>query len=115
MGHRSNLELGLPLFANRRNRALVRATAPPHINAKPLDLLIERGKGDQEALRGLRLIPPGTLQHVHNDAALHFINDLKERGIGTVRRASRARFARQRREKFRELQANTADDLLAAK
>ena len=49
------------------------------------------------------------------DAALHFINDLKERRIGIVSRGSRARFPRQWREKLRELQAHTADDLLAAK
>src|SRR5208337_16864 len=114
-GDRSTLEQNRPLFTDRRNWALIHATSPPYINTEPLDLLIERGKWDQEALRRLCLIPAGTFQHVDYDAALHLIHDLKERRIGIVRRGSRARFARQRREKLRELQAHTTDDLLAAK
>src|SRR5271165_3903961 len=114
MGHRSILELTLLLFAKRRNLALVHTPSPPDINAEPLYLLIEGGKGDQETLRRLGLIPARTFQHVDNDAALHLIDDLKERGTGIVSRGSRTRFARQWREKLGELQAHTADDLLAA-
>src|SRR3970282_2803872 len=53
-----------------------------HINAQPLDLLIQGGKRDLEALGRLRLIPIGALEHVQDDAPLALFYDVKERRVG---------------------------------
>ena len=68
------------------------ARAAPHFDSEPLDFLIERGKRNLKALGRLRLIPTGALQHVRNDAALHFLDNLEKGWPRVIRRqgASRA-------------------------
>ena len=59
-------------------RAVVTAAAAPYIDSQALDLLIQRGKRDEKALRGFRLIPAGALEHIHDDAPFDFVDDLEE-------------------------------------
>src|SRR5690242_4044596 len=47
------------------------------LNIEPLDLLVQRGKRNVEALRGIGLVPVALLQHAHDEAALAILNDLK--------------------------------------
>ena len=58
-------------------KALFTAAAPAHVDAQALDLLIQRGEWNEKAFRGFRLVPAGALEHVHNDAPLNFVHDLK--------------------------------------
>src|SRR5215471_11713940 len=94
--------------------AVFAPAAAPDINPQALDLLIQRGKRDQETLRGFRLIPAAALEHVHDDAPFDFVDDLEERRARMIRRGAGTWLARQWRQKLRELKADTAHDLLAA-
>src|SRR5215831_4814239 len=102
------------LFPCRAACAVFAPAAAPYINPQPLDLLIQRGKWDQETLRGLRLIPAAPLEHIHDDAPFDFVDDLEERRVRMIRRGAGTGLPRQWRQKLGELKTDTADDLLAA-
>src|ERR1700676_327744 len=106
-------EIGSRLFAGDGGERLVGAAAAADIDAQALDLLVQRGKRNQEALGGVSLVPGGAFEHVHDNAALYFIHDLEERRLRTIGGGTRTRLAWQRRHEFRKLQAHTADDFLA--
>src|SRR5215469_1066775 len=94
--------------------AVFAPAAAPHVNPQALDLLIQRGKRDQETLRGFRLIPAAPLEHIHDDAPFDFVDDLEQRRVRMIRRGAGTWLARQWRQKLGELKTDTADDLLAA-
>src|SRR5277367_5350047 len=102
------------LFADGSRERFIGAATAAYVNPQPLDFLIQRGERDHKTLGGFRLIPAGTLEHVHNDAALDLVHDLKERGLRMIGAGTGARLARQRWKKFRELQADASDYFLAA-
>src|SRR5271154_5782396 len=102
------------LFADGSRERFIGAATAAYVNPQALDFLIQRGERDHKTLGGFRLIPAGALEHVHNDAALDLVHDLKERGLRMIGAGTGARFARQRWKKFRELKTDTADDFLAA-
>jgi hypothetical protein len=79
-------------------------------DSQALDLLIERGKRDLETLRGFGLIPVGPLEHVHDDAALDFLEDLEQRMEASAWRCARRLLLGIGREKFGQLQAHAAND-----
>ena len=54
--------------------------AAASFNAETFDFLIESGERDLEALRRFGLIPVGALEHVANNATLHFFHDF-EKGV----------------------------------
>src|SRR5258707_11225029 len=107
-------ESGERLFADGGGEGLVSAAAAAHVDAKALDVLIERGERDHEALGGFGLVPGGALEHVDDDAALDLVHDLKERRQRVISAGARTRLAGQRRKKFGKLQTDAADDFLAA-
>ena len=50
----------------------------PDLNVEPLDLLVQRGKRNMEALGGVSLVPAAFFQHVHDQTALAVFNDFKQ-------------------------------------
>src|SRR2546430_945489 len=89
-------------------------SAAADINSETLDFLIEGGKRNHKSLGGFGLVPAGALQHINNNPALDLVHDLEQGRLRMVRRRTRTGLAGKRRQKFRELQAHTANDLLAA-
>src|SRR5271169_4284528 len=81
-----------------------RIGAAAGFDSEAFNFLVECGKRDLEAFGGFCLIPIGALEHVDDDSALHFLEDFEERGSRSG--ATRADFARQRRQKLGKLQAN---------
>src|SRR5208282_5871092 len=81
-------------------------------DAEALDFLVEGRKRNLKTLGGFRLIPIRALEHVDDDAAFDFLENLEERGGGSGR--TRTDFARKRRQEFRELQTDTLDDFARA-
>ncbi len=59
-------------------KGFVPAATVARVNPQPLDFLIERGKRNQEAFRRFCLVPTGALEHVHDNAALDLVHDLKK-------------------------------------
>src|SRR5215510_6347818 len=101
------------LLTDGGSEGFVATAAPANVDAQALDLLIERGQRDHEALRRFGLIPARALQHVDYDAALDLVHDLKERGLRMVGSGTRARLAGKWWQEFRKLQADAANDFLA--
>src|SRR5690349_7500909 len=59
-------------------RLLIPGAFFPDLNIEPLDLLVQRGEGNVEALRRVRLVPVALLQHAHDQAAFAILNDFKK-------------------------------------
>src|SRR6266404_4067267 len=102
------------LFADGSGKCFIGATTAANVNAKTLNLLIERRERNHETLGSFRLVPSSTFEHVDNDAALDLVHDLEERRIWMIGSGARTRLAGQRRKEFGELQADAADDFFAA-
>src|SRR5580704_14710532 len=113
-GGKAPSDFRLVLFTDGGRERFIGAAAAAYVNPQALNFLIQRGERDHKTLGGFRLIPAGALEHIHNNAALDLVHDLKERRLRMIGAGTRARLARQGRKKFRELQADTADDFLAA-
>src|SRR5215472_9303277 len=60
------------------------AAAAADFDVEPLDFLVQGGKRNKKAFRGFGLVPVGALEHIHDDAALDLIHDLKQRRVGVV-------------------------------
>src|SRR5205807_4446949 len=90
------------------------AAATANFDTQALDFLVERRKGNDKTFRGFGLVPVRAFEHVHDDAALNLVHDLKQRRLWAIRRRPGARLAGKRGKKFRKLQAHATHDLLAA-
>jgi uncharacterized membrane protein len=62
----------------RLQSLLIPRTFLPDLNIEPLDLLVQRGKRNVEALGGVSLIPAALLQHVDDQTALAVFNNFKQ-------------------------------------
>src|SRR5215475_2579447 len=82
------------LFARAGGKAVVAATTLAYVNRQALDFLVQRRERDHEAFGGFGLIPVGTLEHIHDDAPLDLIHDLKQRRLRVVRGRASAGFTR---------------------
>src|SRR5260370_18550127 len=102
------------LLANSSGEHIFGSASTAHVDTQSFDFLVQGRKRNQEAFGSFGLVPTGALQHVDNDATLDFIDDLEERRIGIVSGGARSRLARKRRQEFRQLETNAADDFLAA-
>src|ERR1051326_653026 len=49
----------------------------PDLNIEPLDLLVQSGKRNVEAFRGISLVPVAFLQHSDDQAAFAILNNFK--------------------------------------
>jgi hypothetical protein len=98
------------LLANSSGEHIFGSAATAHVNTQAFDLLVQGGKRNQKAFGSFGLVPTRTLQHVDNDAPLDFIDDLEKRRIGIIGSGARSRFARKRRQEFRQLETNAAHD-----
>ncbi len=57
---------------------LIPSALLPDLNIEPLDLLVQRGKRNVEALGGFGLVPVAFFQHVDDHAALAVFNDVEQ-------------------------------------
>jgi hypothetical protein len=81
------------LLANSSGEHIFGSAPAAHVDTQAFDFLIQGGERNQEAFGSLGLVPTRTLQHVDNDAAFDFIDDLEERRIGIVSGGARTRLA----------------------
>jgi hypothetical protein len=102
------------LLANSSGEHNFGSAPTAHVDTQASDLLVQGGKRNQEAFGSFGLVPTGALQHVDNDAAFDFIDDLKKKRIGIIGGSARPGLARKRRQEIRQLKTDAVHDFLAA-
>src|SRR5258708_2182510 len=102
------------LLSRRCGQYFIAAATAADVDSEALDLLVEGGERDEKTLGGFGLVPAGAFQHINNDATLDLVHDLKQGRLRIVGRSARTWLTRKRRQKFRKLQAHTANNFLAA-
>src|SRR5947199_279624 len=80
---------GVGLFAGTGAKGFV-AAAATDFDVESLDFLVQCGKRNKKPFGGFGLIPVGALEHIHDDAALDLIHDLKQRRVRVVPRGAGA-------------------------